>query len=341
VGVDILSGVDVPAIDSQMLTLKSNGDGVWGGERQVLLRKDDDTERRISSAAAMIPREPDKEGETVSTPTVEQAAHDYLKGLQDNDGTGVDTDHNLIDDKGHVVESRILREDREYDLPDGGTKTHKAGTWLVDIEWAADPWERVKAGDIEGISIYGTAEQVPIERSTGETTAVTKPTEFTDDVPDDISTMSECITWADSETDIDDPGAFCQANNLDKTAKGFEVPFADETVVHVVYESQTAAEKASEDMGLGGAMHEHEFDGMTVYMPGETHDEFVNAYNDAAEMPDVGSEVVQSDDTEKEDPCWEGYEMIGTKEDEFGNEVPNCVPKSAAKRLQEQGSGEE
>lgn len=26
-------------------------------------------------------------------------------------------------------------------------------------------------------------------------------------------------------------------------------------------------------------------------------------------------------------PCWDGYEMVGMKKDERGNEVPNCVPK--------------
>ena len=28
-----------------------------------------------------------------------------------------------------------------------------------------------------------------------------------------------------------------------------------------------------------------------------------------------------------DDPCWDGYEMIGTKEKD-GKEVPNCVPKN-------------
>lgn len=31
-------------------------------------------------------------------------------------------------------------------------------------------------------------------------------------------------------------------------------------------------------------------------------------------------------ETMKDDPCWEGYEMIGKKEKD-GKEVPNCVPK--------------
>jgi len=32
----------------------------------------------------------------------------------------------------------------------------------------------------------------------------------------------------------------------------------------------------------------------------------------------------------EEDPCWEGYTMVGKKTDENGNEVPNCVPEEDA-----------
>lgn len=31
----------------------------------------------------------------------------------------------------------------------------------------------------------------------------------------------------------------------------------------------------------------------------------------------------------KDDPCWKGYEMVGTKK-KNGKEVPNCVPKESA-----------
>lgn len=34
---------------------------------------------------------------------------------------------------------------------------------------------------------------------------------------------------------------------------------------------------------------------------------------------------------EDTDPCWEGYEQYGTKTDESGKEVPNCVPISETK----------
>jgi hypothetical protein len=33
----------------------------------------------------------------------------------------------------------------------------------------------------------------------------------------------------------------------------------------------------------------------------------------------------------KNDPCWDGYEMIGMKKDKDGKEVPNCVPKKTKK----------
>jgi len=34
--------------------------------------------------------------------------------------------------------------------------------------------------------------------------------------------------------------------------------------------------------------------------------------------------------TKKEDPCWEGYHMVGMK-DKDGHQVPNCVPNSPKK----------
>ena len=38
-----------------------------------------------------------------------------------------------------------------------------------------------------------------------------------------------------------------------------------------------------------------------------------------------------ADEPTLEDACWDGYEAIGTKTDENGREVPNCVPISEPK----------
>ena len=112
VGVELNSAVDRPAIDSKWTMFKSvEKDGHDTQiDAPIVLKQESDTEKRIAYAPAMIPREVDKEGDVVSTPTVEQAAHDYLK-----QGGGVDSDHDLIDGKGEPVESWIEPDERTWD----------------------------------------------------------------------------------------------------------------------------------------------------------------------------------------------------------------------------------
>lgn len=40
-----------------------------------------------------------------------------------------------------------------------------------------------------------------------------------------------------------------------------------------------------------------------------------------------------ADEEDDDDPCWEGYEQYGMKEDEDGNMVPNCVPKESSNKV--------
>jgi hypothetical protein len=260
VGVDLNSAVDVPAIDSSWVAMKDADDGT-ALQAPLVVKQEGDAEKRIAYAPAMIPREPDKEGDVVGTATVENAAHDYL--VSDGD---VDTDHNLVDGKGEVVESWIEPDAREWDTPSGESKEYPAGTWMLGIKWESEPWERIQSGDLEGLSIYGRAEQVPLEKS---------------------------------------------------VAKDLTVPFADEVVVDLVYGAQVAAEKAAEAMGMDAETHRHELDGRTVWMPGPDHETYVDTYNDIAEG-DGSVEASKAD----EDPCWEGYTMVGTDD----NGDPRCVP---------------
>ena len=288
VGVELNSAVDRPAIDSEWVAFKSAGEDAPDDantqiDAPLVFRKSDDAdaraEKRIAYAPAMIPREIDKEGDVVATPTVERAAHDYVKS-----GGGVDSDHDLIDGKGEVVESWILPESKSWDTPDGGSKEYPAGTWMVGIEWDADTWERIQAGELEGLSIYGKADHIPLEKSA----------------------------------------------DIDETAKEFVVPFADESVVQVLYASRSVAAKAAERMGFEGdeeeITHPHEFGDETHYMPGPDHDAYVDAYNEFAEADGFGPTddggVVEASATADEDPSWEGYTMVGTDE----NGDPRCVP---------------
>lgn len=42
----------------------------------------------------------------------------------------------------------------------------------------------------------------------------------------------------------------------------------------------------------------------------------------------------------EDDPCWEDYEMVGTKKNEKGKNVPNCVPEKKAFRLRAASLGD-
>jgi hypothetical protein len=284
VGVDLVSGVDVPAVDSKWVMTKDADGHDWRANSPILLSKqdgeddeDDEDAQRIAYAAAMIPREPDKEGDVVATPTVEKAAHGFLK-----QGGGVDTDHSLIDGEGEVVESWVLKQDRGFDLPGGATEQYDAGTWMVGIEWGKDAWERIQAGDLTGLSIYGMAEHVPLGKAA--TTA----------------------------------------------RKDFVVPFADESVVNVLYASRSVAAKAARRLGFEGTdeevTHPHSFGDVEQYMPAPSHSDYVDAYNDFAEAdgfgPTADGETVRATAKDEEDPCWEGYTMVGTQ----ANGDPRCVP---------------
>ena len=68
------------------------------------------------------------------------------------------------------------------------------------------------------------------------------------------------------------------------------------------FETKEEAIAKAEADGCGG-YHEHEVEGVIYFMPCENHD------------------------ISLKEPCWDGYEQIGTKMKD-GKEVPNCVPLS-------------
>lgn len=49
--------------------------------------------------------------------------------------------------------------------------------------------------------------------------------------------------------------------------------------------------------------------------------------------PECAEKLADGRELDEDNPCWEGYEMVGTKIDENGNEVPNCVPEEDAAAL--------
>jgi hypothetical protein len=175
--VEFVSAVDEPAQDSEWLIAKSvddpDGDRhEWGVTTPLLVRKDAD-EAQVAFAPVLIPGEVDKQGDVIPDHEIERAAWDYVKHFRK-----VDTDHDLLDGKGTPVESFTLKEDRTFDLPDGGeSREYPAGTWVLGIEFENKAWERVKSGELSGLSIYGGASPIDadeLKASFGSAKSVTK-----------------------------------------------------------------------------------------------------------------------------------------------------------------------
>ena len=115
-------------------------------------------ERQIAYAAVLIPNRVDKQGDVIPPYVVERSAHEYMAEYRK-----MDSDHDLQDGAGTPVESWILKENQDFDLPDGGSVTYPEGTWVIGKRFTDDEWERVKSGELTGFSIYGGAEAIDVE----------------------------------------------------------------------------------------------------------------------------------------------------------------------------------
>lgn len=174
---EFVSSVDQPAQDSEWLLFKdastprrkasevarpyvfAEHEDVASKAADVDVREEnEDGERQIAYAAVLIPNEVDKQGDVIPPYVVERAAHEYMAEYRK-----MDSDHDLNDGAGVPVESWILKDDAEFDLPgEDGTVTYPKGTWVIGKRFVDDEWERVKSGELTGFSIYGGAEAVDV-----------------------------------------------------------------------------------------------------------------------------------------------------------------------------------
>lgn len=324
--VEFVSVVEEPAQNSEWLLAKSADASVESWDPQttplhnseVLIKQSEEGEdgpAEKKAWAAVLTPEPDAHGDIVPDPEIEDAAHGYLKNYRK-----VDSDHNLLDGTGVPIESYIVRDGPEtFETPGGDTKTHQPGTWIMGVELTAEAWEGVKNGEYTGFSIYGGGNSLDPESL------------LTDEQLDRVRQMKQV-----SKELV--PGSFS-------------------------FEEEDAAELVSEAFGMEGETHEHE----GGIMPGPSHEAFVEFLADIAdgEEDEENGEVSGEDDEEEvedrndsgdeaqtddhgpddeddeekaewkddENPCWDGYVMVGTKVDENGNEVPRCVPEEDAEAM--------
>ena len=157
-GLKNFSFVDNPAQPSKFVRMKSDDEIKVENK---LVRKEDKDDWSVVYGAVMIPNEKDKQGDVIPAHTIEEAAHQFLKEKRTDE---IDSEHKLITNKGNLVESWILEEDKKYKAVDGEEITYEEGTWMVGVEPKDEIKQKIESGELKGFSIYGQADGVKIDK---------------------------------------------------------------------------------------------------------------------------------------------------------------------------------
>lgn len=169
-GLDLVSAVKTPAQPSDWIMLKSeDSEYDWNSQTPIVFNEEiakqvseeGDEEKRIAFAPALVPNQTDKEGDVVPSATIYDSAHNFMKRSQ---GDEIDTEHNLIEGKGDIIESWTLKEEQTFELPNGETKTYPPVTWMLGIEFDQETWKRIKEGELKGLSIMGKSEKIAVNK---------------------------------------------------------------------------------------------------------------------------------------------------------------------------------
>lgn len=150
-GVYALSCVDNPAMEDKWLTLADH-------PKEIQFSTIDE-EKRLLLGAALIPNkkiyrkeEKDEYYITFSAETIEQCAHNFVKGGFVNNST---ENHDVKLEGVSVVQSWIV-EDPEKDKSANYGKTYEKGTWVTMMKVENDEtWQKAKDGTLNGFSIDG------------------------------------------------------------------------------------------------------------------------------------------------------------------------------------------
>lgn len=139
--------------NKRTIVWKAKGNGSPTVERVIPILKVDD-EKRIVYGIVYAPDDVDAHGDMMTAEEIEKMAYRFMKARRT---TNVDEQHDYEPDEGYVAESWIVRKGDPL-FPD-----EKDGAWAVGIKVEnEETWEKVKSGDITGLSMggYGKAEEL-------------------------------------------------------------------------------------------------------------------------------------------------------------------------------------
>jgi hypothetical protein len=118
---------------------------------RVPLWKDD--AHQLVYGVVLVPDQVDSQGDVVSRDEIEKAAHDFLVRSRRHD-----VQHSDKPAAVETVESYIAPQDMNV----AGQKVLK-GSWVMGVH-VSDPetWRKVQKGDLNGFSIGGTGDRIPL-----------------------------------------------------------------------------------------------------------------------------------------------------------------------------------
>lgn len=120
-----------------------------------------DDEKHLVFATVYEPDTVDSQGDFAEADEIEKAAHLFLGEYRQE---FVDTEHNQRMNGSIVVESFIKRGSVE-EYPDT-----KDGAWCVVIKVRdVDTWDKIKNGEIAGVSMFGSAMKTEVEKTAEKT----------------------------------------------------------------------------------------------------------------------------------------------------------------------------
>lgn len=127
-------------------------------QKEIIILKTDD-EKQMVYGIVYSPGEVDTDGDFATAAAIEKMAYKFMKnGKTPN----VDQQHDFVADEGFVAESWITKSG------DPLFADQPVGSWAVGIKVEnQETWGLVKSGEIQGLSMAGAAQTVPVQKKNG------------------------------------------------------------------------------------------------------------------------------------------------------------------------------
>jgi len=227
--VQFVSFVDTPAVMDSMFVkrFKSANPTIqsFSDIREILVKSKEFDNDGVVYAPALIPNKVDGNHEGVPDWEIKKAAHKYMEQYRK-----VDAMHDFKDGVGVPVESWILRNDEQWEKPDGTKMMYPKGTWMMAVKVkSVEIWNKILSGEIKGLSFAGNWAQIPLKSLYSQTAQIE---------PEKVATIMD-------EKDMKQIEELLTKNNSAIKALVDELKASNETSTKALVETLTQSNLAS------------------------------------------------------------------------------------------------